>query len=188
MEIENGNRRVRVFDLRRAVGDVLRDQMPRRQAALGLDDDIGDVVLPRDGHAAEIRLVANLEKDVVEAIQLGDELARERLMNGKQAAMLVERVDRGARDRADAIDVVRGVHRAELPLHLLVHRAEQAQLDHHPLLRRLPNKFLQAREVGIVPAREVEFVPAIGVPGLVAARPRADEPAAGRGQRVARDC
>ena len=41
---------------------------------LGVDDHVDDPPLPVVGHAAEIRLVAHLEVEIVELVQLGDEL------------------------------------------------------------------------------------------------------------------
>ena len=65
---------MRSGDSRRVVGDVLRDQVLHRKIALGLDDDVGDAMLPGELHRTGMRLVADLEEQIVEAVQLGHEL------------------------------------------------------------------------------------------------------------------
>ncbi len=64
---------------------------------LGVHDRVDDPLLPVLGHAAEIRLVADLEVQVVELVQLGDELLGQRFLDRQQVAVLVERVDVVAR-------------------------------------------------------------------------------------------
>ena len=82
MELENGNRGMRICYLLRAIGDVLRDQMGAAERPFGGGDHIGDVVLPRHSDAAEVGFVANLIIDIVEAVEFGDDLADERLVDG----------------------------------------------------------------------------------------------------------
>ena len=60
-------------------------------------------------------------------------------------------------------------------------------LDKEPALLRLRHKIPQPREERIVPFRQIEFVPAIRVTRLAAARPRADEPGWRGRERVALD-
>ena len=49
--------------------------------------DVDDVPLPVVGHAAEVRLVADLEVEVVELVQLGDDLPHQRLLGRQQVAV-----------------------------------------------------------------------------------------------------
>ncbi len=133
MEIEDGNRPMRFFDFRGLVGDVLGNQMPVGQIAFGFGNDVRDSVLPIHRHSAKIRLVADLENHIVHRVQFRDEFTHQRFLERQQSAAAVEGMDGVFIHRAHRIDVVGGIHRAELPLHLLVHGAEQSHLDDHPL-------------------------------------------------------
>ena len=59
MKIEDRDGFVGIADERFVVGDVLGDQMFVTERELGVANDFGDVVLPFEGDAAEIGLVAD---------------------------------------------------------------------------------------------------------------------------------
>ena len=178
---------MRSGDSRRVVGDVLRDQVLHRKIALGRDDDVGDAMLPGELDGTGVRLVADLEEQIVEAVQLGNELPCQGLLNSKQAAIVPHRVDVGTRNLADPVDVVRCAHRTERPLQILVHRTEQRQLDDDVPGPGIREKVFQPRKVGIVPTGQIELVAAVGVTRLRAARPRRDEAPGGRRQSISGD-
>ena len=131
-------------------------------ARLRLDDGLGDVALPFLGHAAEIGLVADFVVDVVEVLQGLDDPLHHGILHGQQTAVL-ERVDVGPRNRADAVDVVAGVHRAEVPHGILIERAEQDHFDDDTPFARLGDELGQPLEVLAVPLGQVEVVAAVGI-------------------------
>ena len=143
--------------------------------------------LPVVVDAPLVRLVADLVVQVVELGELLDDPPHHPLVHLQQAGMLVERVHVPAVLRPDALDVVPRIHRAQVPLLVFVHRAEQIHLDDDAALGRIRQKIAQPAEIRFVPAAQVELRPAAGVPRLVAARPRADETALERSQRIARN-
>ena len=139
------------------------------------DDHVDDVVLPIHGHAAEVRLVADFVVDIVELDQFRHDLADHLLLDGEQAAVLVERVHVIAADFSNAVHIVSVVLRTQLPLLFLVHGAEEVHLHHNSPLTGLRHKILQPLEVRFIPFRQIELVPAIGIARLVAPRPRTEE-------------
>ena len=71
-----------------------------------VDDDRGDPRLPVERHAAEVGLVADLEVEVVEPVQLRDGLADERLLLLLEVLML-EGVGLGPGNRATPLTLFR---------------------------------------------------------------------------------
>ncbi len=140
----------------------------------GLDDDARDTVLPGLRHAAEIGLVADFIIDVVEVLQGLDDASHHGLLHGQQV-LVPQRIDLGPPDLADAIHVIGGIHRAQLPHPVLVEGAEQDHLDDNPPSARLRDEIGQPPEILRVPFRQVELVAAVGVAGGVAPGPRADQ-------------
>src|SRR5262249_1502089 len=108
----------------------------------------------------------------------------ELLLHIEQATRFVGRIDIGAGDLAQAVDVVVDVERAQLPLRLLVEGAEEIDLHDHTTFARLGDKVLEAAKVRVVEASEIELGAAQRVAGRVAARPRREETALGGGQGV----
>ena len=76
------------------------------------DDDVRNAPLPVVGDAAEIRLVADLEVEVVECIELHHEFSDDRFVHSLKTAILGAVVDGVARNAPHAVHVVGGVHGA----------------------------------------------------------------------------
>ena len=184
VKVEDGDGRMRAINLLGTIGDVLRDEMRLREILFRSGDDVRDAVLPGDRHAAEIRLVADLVAKVLRLAQFGDDLADERFLHREQATAFVERVDVVPTDSSNAVDVVRRVHRAQLPLGFLIHRAEERQLDDDAALAGLGDEILQPGEVGRIPLSKVEFIAPAPIAWLLAACPRAYEATRLRCQRI----
>ncbi len=145
--------------------------MPVREDRLGREDGLGDAALELVGHGALIGLVGDLEVQVVEGVELGDDLSGQALLYRGQI-VVGEGVDLVAPHRPDPVDVVRPVHGGDLPHLLLVQRAEEDHLHHDAAPGRLRYEVLQAVEVGVVPRVQVELVLAVESPRRVAALPR----------------
>jgi len=143
--------------------------------------------LPRDGYATEVRLIADFIVDVVEFAQLFDDAPRHSFLNRKQSAVPVERVDVGARNVTETVDIVRRIERTELPLRFFVHRTEQIHLDDDAALAGMTDKIAETLKVVFVPTREIELVAAARVTRNVTARPGSDIAVGCRGERVARN-
>ncbi len=186
MEVEDRDVGARGLHLRRPVRDVHRNEVPAGEPGLGLRDQLGDVVLPLQGDAAEVRLVRHLEVEVVEGVELGDDLPGDRLLDRGQVRVL-QRVDLVAGRRSDPVRVVARVHRAGGPEDVLVEGAEEVHLHDDAALLRLGHEVLQASEVRFVPAGEVELHPPVVVARHRAARPRGGVPSRLRGEGVVRD-
>ena len=149
------------------------------------DDRVDDVMLPRHRHSAEVRLVGDFVDQVVELVQFRDDLAHERDLDSQQGPIPIERVDVVPPNGADTVHVVDGVHRAERPLHVFVHRTEEAELHDDVLRGAIGDEVLESLEVRLVPLREIELVAAVRVSWLVAARPGREVAARPRGKSVA---
>ena len=80
-------------------------------------------------------------------------------------------------DLADAVDVVRLLHRAVIPLRVLIHRREEINLHDDAALVCLGEEVLEPAEEHLVPAGQVEAGAAIDVTGRAASSPRTDQPA-----------
>src|SRR5690606_16013569 len=90
-------------------------------------------------------------------------------------------------DRADAVDVVLGVHGAQDPLIVLVERTEEDELDDHAVLLRRGHQLLEPFEIRLIEAGEIELVSPVRVALRVAPSPRCDEAVSRWGERVPRD-
>ena len=155
------------------------------QIAFGFDNDVRDAVLPLHRHPAKIGFVADLENHVVHRVQFRDKLADQRFLDRQQSSAAVEGMDGMFIHRSHRIDVVGGIHRAELPLHLLIHGAEQRHFDNHPFFRSRGHEIFEPGEITRIPLLQIEFVPTHGIPRLRTPRPRAEKLARSRSQGVA---
>jgi ATP-dependent HslUV protease subunit HslV len=81
MEIEDGDGRMRVYDLLFSIGHIPGNEMLVGKRLLCLNNDLRNMVLPVQSHAPEIRLVANFIIEIVEGIQRGDDLPHHHIMN-----------------------------------------------------------------------------------------------------------
>jgi hypothetical protein len=129
--------------------------------------------------SGEVRLVADLEIDVVEILQGLGELANEVDLQFGQDFVL-EPVDFLPADLARAVDVVLGVHGIDVPELVVVDRAEQHQFHDDSVLAGFLDKVLEPVEIGFVVSAEVELA-------LVVLEPRADELFGVRAERVLHD-
>jgi len=186
VEVEDRDVGAWVLDDLRLVGDVLGDQVPVLEPGLGAGDGLGDMVLPVQRHATEVRLVADLIVDVIEILQRLGDLADHRFLDRQQLGM-PERVDRRSLHGSHVVDVVAGVHRAQVPHAVLVERAEQDQLHHDAAPARLRDEVGQTLEVLRIPFRQVEPVAPVGIASDVAPRPGAEQVSFGRSERVPLD-
>ena len=97
----------------------------RGKSSFGVVNHLRNVMLPLERDTAEIRLVANLVIQIVELVQLVDDLADHSILYRKEPGMFVERINMRAVLRPDSLNVVFRIHRTDIPLLVLVHRAEQ---------------------------------------------------------------
>src|SRR5215510_13677966 len=123
--------------------------MLRGQTLFRVNDYVDDALLPIHRNAGRVRLVANFVEDIVEVLQLGDDSAHEPFLNFEQAAVFIERVNVEPPDIAQAVDVVAGVERAELPLRVAVERAKEIDLNDDPAFARLLDEVFQAAKVAL---------------------------------------
>src|SRR6476619_5022714 len=109
MKVEDRDRGIRVLHLRFVVGDVLRDEVLHAELFLRVHDHVRNVVLPIEGNAAEVGLVANLVIDIIELVQLGNDLPNQGFVNGNEATGLVQGINVGSWNISDVVDVIGSV-------------------------------------------------------------------------------
>ena len=159
--------------------------------AFGGDERVDDVVLPRRcfrrTRAGEVRFVANFVVNIVEAVQLGERFAEQRVLPRHDAGV-GQCVVAMPGNVADAIDVVLCVERMQHPTALnrplVVEDIERVELDDDSPVAGGLDEILQAAKVIVVPAVEIEFVATEIVTRLVAARPRREIASVARRERV----
>ena len=113
MKVEDRNVLVRIADGRRAVSDVLGDQV-LRMTSLGDADDFGHPLAPLRRDAAEIGLVADFVVDVLGISQLFHDLFGHQLFD-RGDLLVFARVDFQPRRRTDLLHVVRRIERMDGP-------------------------------------------------------------------------
>ena len=128
MKVENGDQGVRLDDARGVIGDVLRDQVPVGLAAFSVSDGGDDGIGPFSSYAAKIRLVTDLEVNVVEVAELGNDFADEVELHLGQVPVF-QRIHLLPRYFADSLNVVVRLHRVDGPEFVVVQRAEEDEFD-----------------------------------------------------------
>ena len=99
-------------------------------------------MLPLHGDAAEIGLIADFVVEAVEVAQLAHDAPDHRLLHCQQSVAAVQRENIGPRAAAQALHVVGGVQRAEIPIPILIIGAEQIEFDDHSSCHCLPYTIL----------------------------------------------
>src|SRR5260370_24888417 len=90
-------------------------------------------------------------------------------------------------DLADAVDVVRRLHGAVVPLGVLVHGCEEIDFHDDAMLACVGHEVIEAAKKGIVPAAQIEAIAAVDIACLFTPGPRTDQPSWPWRQRVPLD-